>query len=133
MSERSNEATPQRPDGQRILDAPMVTMDLDKLALQIRQEQAWKDKDRNAMTIYNTQGMSIVLMALHQGAELKTHTAAGIISVQVLEGRIRFVTTEKTVERKQGEMLTLHEKIQHSVFALEETVFLLTHAKPVIP
>ena len=133
MSERSNEATKQRPAGQRVLDAPMVTMDLDKLSVQIRQEQAWKDKDRNAMTIFNNQGMSIVLMALHQGAELKTHTAAGLISVQVLEGRIRFVTAETTVERNKGEMLTLHEKIPHSVLALEETVFLLTHAKPVIP
>ncbi len=130
MSERSSEPTPQRPAGQRILDAPMVTMDLDKLSIQIRQEQAWKDKDRNAMTIFNNQSMSIVLMALHEGAELKTHTAAGIISVQVLEGKIRFATAEETVERKKGEMLTLHEKIPHSVLALEETVFLLTHAKP---
>lgn len=130
MTERSNAATPQRPAGQRILNAPLVTMDLDKLSLQIRQEQAWKDKDRNAMTIFNNQDMSIVLLAFHQGAELKTHTAAGIISVQVLEGKIRFVTADETVERRKGEMLTLHEKIPHSVFAVEETVFLLTHVKP---
>src|SRR5690554_457584 len=130
MNERSSNPTPQRPDGQRILDAPMVTIDLNSMITQIRQEQAWKDKDRNAITVYKTEGMSLVVMALHEGAELKKHLAQGIITVQVLEGRIRFVTDEQTVERAKGEMLTLHEKIPHSVLALEESVFLLTHASP---
>jgi quercetin dioxygenase-like cupin family protein len=130
MSERSNQPTPQRPEG-RILDAPMVTIDLEKLVSQIKEEEAWKEKDRNAITVYNTNGMSLVIMALHKGAELKRHQAQGIITVQVLEGKMKFVTDEMTVERSKGQMLTLHEKIPHSVLALEETVFLLTHAKPI--
>lgn len=131
MSEKSNDPTPQRPEGSRQLDAPMVTIDLNKLILQIKQEQGWKEKDRNAITVYKTQGMSLVLMALKEGAELKKHLAQGIITVQVLEGKIRFTTDEKEVERSKGQMLALHEKIPHSVLALEEAVFLLTHANPV--
>jgi len=130
MSERSNKPTPQRPEGQRILDAPMVAIDLNNLITQIKQEQSWKEKDRNAITVFKTDGLNLVLMALHQGAELKKHLAQGIITVQVLEGRIKFVTEDKTVERIKGEMLTLHEKIPHSVLAMEESVFLLTHASP---
>jgi quercetin dioxygenase-like cupin family protein len=130
MSERSNEPTPQRPEGRRILDAPMVTIDLETLVKQIKEEEAWKEKDRNALTVYNTNGMSVVIMALHKGAELKRHQAQGIITVQVLEGKMKFITDEETVERRKGQMLTLHEKIPHGVLALEETVFLLTHAKP---
>lgn len=130
MSERSNQPTPQRPEG-RILDAPMVTIDLEKLVSQIKEEEAWKEKDRNAITVYNTNGMSVVIMALHKGAELKRHQAQGIITVQVLEGKMKFVTDEMSVERSKGQMLTLHEKIPHSVLALEETIFLLTHAKPI--
>lgn len=132
MSERSNKPTPQRPEGQRILDAPMVAIDLNNLITQIKQEQSWKEKDRNAITVFKTDGLNLVLMALHQGAELKKHLAQGIITVQVLEGRIKFVTEDKTVERIKGEMLTLHEKIPHSVLAMEESVFLLTHASPKI-
>lgn len=131
MSERSNQPTPQRPAGQRVLDAPLVTIDLKTLVKQIKEEEAWKMKDRNAITVYNTHGMSIVIMALRKGAELKRHQAQGIISVQVLEGKMKFVTDEETVERATGEMLTLHENIPHSVLAVEETVFLLTHAKPI--
>ena len=131
MNEKSNDPTPQRPLGNRQLDAPMVTIDLNKLILQIKQEQAWKERDRNAITIYKTQGMSLVLMALKEGAELKKHLAQGIITVQVLEGRIKFTTDETEVERTKGEMLALHEKIPHSVFAVDEAVFLLTHANPI--
>ncbi len=129
MIEKSNNPTPNRPDGTRVLDAPMVNIDLNVFMHQIKNEQAWKNTDRNAITVYKTFGMTIVLMALHKGAELKKHTAAGIISVQVLEGLMRFNTDDDSAEIGKGQMLTLHERIPHSVLALEESVFLLTHAK----
>ncbi len=74
------------------LDGPLVEVDLYSFRRQIKQEQTWSSSDRNAITVYKTTGMRIVLVALHQGAEMKTHTAPGIISVQVLEGKIRFTT-----------------------------------------
>ena len=130
MTERHNEATPQRPDGTRVLDAPLVDINLNDFIKIIKEEPTWKDSDRNSMTVYKTDGLSVVLIALHRGAELKRHTAAGIITVQVLDGRIRFDTDEGSSEMGKGEMLALHERIPHAVFAMEESVFLLTHAKP---
>ncbi|MEO7487499.1 MAG: hypothetical protein ABIU77_10375 [Ferruginibacter sp.] len=44
------------------------------------------------MAVYKTNGMRIVLIALHVDAKLKKHTAGGVISVQVLEGEIIFST-----------------------------------------
>lgn len=126
--EKFNEATPQRPEGDRPLDAQMVEMDLNAFRKQIKQEQAWKSSDRNAITIFKTDGMRLVLVALHQGAEMKTHTAPGIISVQVLEGQIKFTTAQQTADMGEGQMLALHAGIPHSVFATEESVFLLTLA-----
>ncbi|HLU89052.1 MAG TPA: cupin domain-containing protein [Cyclobacteriaceae bacterium] len=130
MTERHNEATPQRPDGTRVLDAPLVDINLNDFIKIIKEEPTWKDSDKNSITVYKTDGLSVVLIALHRGAELKRHTAAGIITVQVLDGRIRFDTDEGSSEMGQGEMLALHERIPHAVFAMEESVFLLTHAKP---
>lgn len=124
--EKFNQATPQRPKGDRPLDAPLVEMDLTSFREQIKQELAWKNSDRNAITIFKTSGMRIVLIALHKGAEMKTHTAPGIISVQVLEGQIKFHTEQKTSGLQKGQMLALHAGIPHSVFAHEESVFLLT-------
>jgi len=128
MENKVNEATAKRPDGERTLDAPMVMMDLPAFMAQIKQEQSWKDGDRNSITIFKTNGMRMVMIALHQGAELKTHSAAGVISVQVLEGQMEFSTAQQTVVLNMGQMLALHKGIPHSVVAKVETIFLLTLA-----
>src|SRR5678815_5374532 len=126
MEEKFNEATPQRPEGDRPLDAPMVPIDLPAFIQQIRNEPSWKDSDRNAITVFKTNGLRIVLIALHAGAEMIRHTADGNISIQVLEGRIKFNTDEQSVELGAGQMLAMHGKIPHSVVAQTEILFLLT-------
>ncbi len=128
MENKSNKATPQRPEGDRLLDAPLITMDLNHLMERVRNESSWKDSDRNSITIYKSENMRIVLIGLHDKAELKTHTATGIISVQVLEGLMRFTTEQQVIELQKGQMLALQKHIPHSVLALKETFFLLTMA-----
>lgn len=128
MENKSNEATPQRPDGDRILNATLVEMDLNKFIAQIKQETTWKDSDRNSITIFKSELMRIVLMGLHADAELKTHVANGMISVQVLEGQINFTAAQQTLCLEKGQIIALQEKIPHSVFALKESFFLLTLA-----
>ena len=126
MKEKYNEATPQRPEGERLLDSELVTIDLPLFIKQIKEEITWNESDRNAITVYKTDGMRIVLVALHVGAEMKTHTAAGIISVQVIDGKMKFNADSRSFELITGQMLALHKGIQHGVFAIEETIFLLT-------
>ena len=128
MENKSNEATLKRPEGDRLLDAPLVTMDLNHLMAQVRNEPSWKYSDRNSITIYKSENMRVVLIGLHQNAELKTHTANGIINVQVLEGHIKFTTEKQVTELEKGQMLALKKQLPHSVFALKETFFLLTMA-----
>jgi quercetin dioxygenase-like cupin family protein len=125
-----NEATPLRPEGDRLIDAQMVLMDLKEFQEQIKDEKSWKDGDRNAITLFKSDGMRVVLIALHAGSEMKTHTAPGIISVQVLEGQIIFKTEKQTAELNKGQMLTLHKGVPHSVVASVESTFLLTLSTP---
>ena len=126
MDEKFNEATGNRPQGGRTLDAPMVTIDLSLFITQIREEEQWKNSDRNAITIFKTMVMRIVLIALHKGAEMKKHTAAGTLSIQVIEGEMLFTTDAQSITLISGQMLVLHEAIPHSVLAKKETIFLLT-------
>ena len=121
-----NEATPLRPEGERILDAPLVQMDLNAFITQIKEEESWKTGDRNAITVFKNDNMRIVLAALHAGAEMKAHKAKGMLNVQVLEGQISFRTAMDTAELSVGQMIVLHPDILHSVYAHEESVFLLT-------
>ena len=126
MDEKFIDATHNRPQGHRILDAPLVTIDLRFFIAQIKQEEQWKKTDRNAITIFKSLVMRIVLIALHKDAEMKDHTADGAINVEVIEGEMQFTTNEQTITLYAGQMLVLQEGITHSVLAKEETVFLLT-------
>lgn len=130
--EVSNQATELRPEGSRLLDAQMVIMDLNSARKQIRDEKAWKEGDRNAITLFKSDGMRLVLIALHAGAEMKAHTTPGIISVQVLEGKITFQTEFQAARLVEGQILTLHKEITHSVLADEDSTFLLTLSTPII-
>jgi quercetin dioxygenase-like cupin family protein len=126
IEEKFNEATLQRPEGDRLLNAALVEMDIQHYKEQLKAEGTWKNSDRNAITIFKSDGMRIVLVALHEGAEMKTHTAPGIISVQVIEGQIKFHTERKSIELIEDQMVALHAGIPHSVQAQVESVFLLT-------
>ena len=123
MEQKFNAATTQRPHGERMMDAAMVSIDLRSFTKQIREEKAWKESDRNAITVFKTDGMRIVLIALHKDAEMIKHTIDGMISIQVIEGEI-FVTTEKqSAELGRGEILALHQNIPHNVLAKKNQFF----------
>lgn len=127
MLDKSNEATPQRPEGERLLDASLVTMDLNQFIEQLKNESTWKESDRNSITIFKSDSVSIVLIGLHEDAELKNHPANGIISLQVLEGQVKYIIDGQTIELQKGMMLALHQKIPHLI-AQKETFCLLTVA-----
>ena len=129
MKEKFNDATHNRPQGERPIDSPLLLIDLPALTKQLKTEDAWRKNDRNAITVFKTTGKNIVLVALHAHAEMLTHTTQGTISVQVLEGTIKFTTAHEYLEIRKGQLLTLHAGIPHSVLATEESVFLLTISK----
>lgn len=128
MEEKKNEATPLRPKGDRTLNAAMVDIDTNKYIEQIKSEVTWKESSINSITLFKSKAMRIVLIGLHKNAELKTHTAPGFISVQVLAGQIEFVADPDKATLKKGQMIALQPKIPHSVHAKEESFFLLTLA-----
>lgn len=109
-----------------MLDAPQVNIDLPVLIKQMKEEKLWQEGKRNSMTVFKSEEVRIVLIAMPAGSELPKHVAGGTISVQVLEGRMEFKTDEHLTVLSKGQMLVLHKQIFHSVKALDETFFLLT-------
>jgi quercetin dioxygenase-like cupin family protein len=126
MENKSNEATALRPEGERMLNARLVEIDLNKFMAELKQETTWADSDRNSITVFKSNTSTIVLIGMHKNAELKEHTAIGNISVQVLEGEINFVAEQQTRSLVKGQMINLAANIPHGVTALEESFFLLT-------
>jgi len=130
MEEKRNDSTSLRPEGERLLDAKLVRIDLSELNEQLHRETAWLEGDRTAITVFKTDDLRIVLIALHAGAEMKPHTAPGVISVQVLKGKINFATDQHHEDLEPGQMITLHKRIPHHVKAYEDSSFLLTMGTP---
>lgn len=124
-----NDATTLRPEGDRMLFAPLVEMNLTELISQIKSEVSWSEKDHNSITIYKSDSLRIVLMGFHEGAILKPHKANGVISLQVVDGSIEFSAKDKTVTIEKNQMIALDEGIMHHLTALSETFVLLTLAK----
>src|SRR5690606_33727345 len=121
-----NDSTDLRPKGRRLIDAPLVSIDIPEFIKQLKSEVTWQNSDRNAITVFKTNGLRIVLIALHKEAVMQEHATDGIISVQVLEGEINFSIANESKLLRKGEMIALHEGLDHSVKAIKESVFLLT-------
>lgn len=56
------------------------------------------------------------------------HKANGVISVQVLEGKIEFTAEQQNTNLEKDQIIALQENITHTVRAVTESFFLLTLA-----
>ena len=125
METKRNEATLNRPEGDRVIDAPYVFMDLDQFIQQLKNEESWEKNDRNGITIFKTDNLTTVLTCLHKDASIKDNSVDGIFQVQVLSGRIRITTEDGDIEMEKGKMIVFHPGIGHSIQALKKSSLLL--------
>jgi quercetin dioxygenase-like cupin family protein len=126
MEIKRNEATRNRPLGDRVLDAPYVLADLPAFIEQVKDEKSWEKNDRNAITVFKSDNMTIVVSALRDGAVIKDNTVNGFFTVHVLSGKLRIETLEGDIEAGENNLITFHPSIPHSIEAKTDTVLLLT-------
>ena len=125
MEMKRNDATLSRPDGDRVIDAPYVFMNLGQFIKQIKNEDTWDKNDRNGITIFKTDNLTAVLTCLHKDAVIKDNSVDGIFQVQVLGGKIRVTTADGDREMEEGEMIVFHPGVQHSIEASKKSSLLL--------
>ena len=126
MEEKHNEATANRPEGDRSIDASLLLIDLPKYINQLKNEKAWQTNDRNSITVFKTDKIRTVLVAMHEGAIMHTMRPDNVLTIQVLEGNLKLLAEEKFIEIKKQQFFAIHEQIPYTLEALEEAVFLLT-------
>ena len=101
-------------------------MDIPSFIKQLKSEKAWEENDRNSITVFKTGKMSIVIVALHKNAEMTTDHSDNVLSLQVIEGKIKLFANNDTLEVRKEQVIALHDKISYRVQALKKSVFLLT-------
>ena len=93
--------------------------------MQLKKEEAWKKSDRNSITIYKTEGVTMVVTALHEGAVIENSSVEGWMSLEVLEGVVDFAVEGKTFELHHRQVMALHPEVEHTIRAIEESTILL--------
>ena len=125
MEMKRNEATLNRPEGDRVIDASYVVIDTDQFTRQIKNEPAWEKNDRNGITVFKTDNLTAVLTCLHKDALIKDNSVDGIFQVQVLEGKIRIATTDGDIDMEKGQMIVFHPGVRHTIESLKKSTLLL--------
>ena len=124
--EKKIDSTSIRPDGERVLYAPLVEMNINRFVKQLKKEEAWLNGNHNTITIYKSESATIVLRGMHKKSIRKTSSASGDITIQVLKGRLIVKLEEKSIKLKKGQMLGIASNIPHSIMAKRNSFFLLT-------
>ncbi|MDQ6755702.1 MAG: hypothetical protein M3004_02090 [Bacteroidota bacterium] len=126
MEEKHNESTINRPEGERPVDAPFVIVNIPEFIKKIKKEKAWDKNDRNAITVFKSDRMRIVLVAMRKKAEMTTERPENIFSVQMIEGKVKLHTDVKTIEVREEDLFILHANIPYKIEAVKKCIFLLT-------
>jgi len=112
----------------RSLDEPFLLFGLTETVEKIKTENPWKKGDRNAITLMKNACMRVVLIALKSHANISFHHFGNPSSVQILQGSANFHSRNSITPLQQGGLLTIHENVEHTLTANEESVILLTIA-----
>lgn len=127
MENRRNEATLNRPEGDRVLDAPYVFMNLPDFIRQLKSEEAWQKNDRNGITIFKSERVTMVLTCLRAKAIMHDVLVDGIFTIHVLEGIVRVRTPDGEVDMQANQVMTFHQLVDHSIEAQMDAVLLFTN------
>jgi quercetin dioxygenase-like cupin family protein len=89
------------------------------------------DSRRTARTLLKDGPLRMTLIVLDAGAEMAEHAAAGPITVQPIEGTIRFrAGADDEHVLRPGQVLSARAGVRHSVSSDDGAAFLLTVVIP---
>lgn len=125
MELKHNDSTNNRPQGDRVIDAPYVFCDLPAFTEQVKDEKAWEKSDRNAITVFKSGNSTLVLSAMKEGAVIKDNTVDGFFTIHVLEGSIRVETLGGDLDMCDQQLIVFHRGVPHSIEAKKDSVLLL--------
>lgn len=126
MEHTTLDATHNRPEGDRQINSPVLSIDIPSYIEQIKNESAWQENDRNAITVFKSEKMKIVLMALHRKAEIQTAHPENVLSIHILKGKIVVIAHDKQTDADKGQIIAMHDKIPYKIKAVKKSLVLLT-------
>lgn len=110
----------------RSLAGPLLTFDLDGQLRELKAEEAYTRSGRAGRTLAKSGRLRVILVAMQAGNAIGTHQADSPMTLQVVNGHIRYRANDGEHEMRSGELLFFGPGDAHDIRALEETALLIT-------
>ena len=96
-----------------------------EMAEKLMEEAEFATSGRSSLTLARGDELTVVLIALKAKNVLEEHPAPTAATVIMLSGSIIFTTNADKITMEQGEGVTFTGDVLHSVYASEDSAFLV--------
>ena len=110
----------------RALTGKHLTFDFAEHIAELRRDDHYVQTGRIGRTLVKEGALRLTLTVLAEGTELGTHHAAAPMTLQLLEGRLRYRVGDDEFKIREGELLFFGPGHAKDIRALEDTALLLT-------
>lgn len=110
----------------RALTGEHLSFDLAGQIRELRREENYERSGRAGRTLVKEGPLRITLTLMAEGTEVGTHHAVSPMTLQALEGRLRYRVGGEEFEIGAGEVLFFGPGHARDIRALEDTALLLT-------
>jgi quercetin dioxygenase-like cupin family protein len=110
----------------RALTGPNLTFDLHRLIDELRADERYVRAGRAGRTLVKAGALRLVLVVMAEGTDIGTHHADTPMTLQTLQGRLRYRVDEDRFEIGRGEVLFFGPGHARDIRALADTALLLT-------
>lgn len=115
---------------QRPLSGEVLVLDLKDERARVAGSAAGEQRVHTARTLLKSGPLRVTLVVLAPGGVIPDHQAEGPITVQPLEGRIRFTAGGRVHDVGPGQLLSAGPGVRHAVASDGGAAFLLTVVMP---
>lgn len=123
-----------RPHPEDRLASPVQVVDLAAAAAELRAEAHAPVAGHRQIAVIRHGPVTIIQFVFDKGGLLKQHRADGVVTIHVLEGRLKVIVEDEAREIGRDEIMALAPGVMHSVLALAPSDMLLTvHRMPEDP
>jgi quercetin dioxygenase-like cupin family protein len=110
----------------RPLAGPSMTFDLDSILRELRSEESYERSGRAGRTLAKSGRFRLTIVAMVSGNQIGTHHADSPMTLQVLQGHIRYRTSNVEQELDAGQLLFFAAGEANDITATQETALLIT-------
>lgn len=110
----------------RALTGEHLTFDLAGQIAELRNDESYVRSGRVGRTLVKAGALRLTLTVMARGTDVGTHHAVAPMTLQLLEGRLRYRVGEDEFEIGAGEVLFFGPGHARDIRALEDTALLLT-------